>query len=121
MQVTDLLLQSGGFGLIALDFCDIAPATARRVSLTSWFRFRRAVENTPTALIVMEQESNAGACASLVLDMGQKEVQWSRAASHGAALLGGLDVSVEIVRATDKRNPVRASFASYAAWLGLCG
>ena len=123
MQVTDLLLQSGGFGLIALDFCDIAPATARRVSLTSWFRFRRAVENTPTALIVMEQESNAGACASLVLDMGQKEVQWSRAASHGAALLGGLDVSVNVARALnkDKRQPVRAGFESRAGWLGLCG
>ncbi len=121
MQVTDLLLQSGGFGLVAVDFCDIAPATARRVSLTSWFRFRRAVENTPTALIVMEQEPNAGACASLVLDMGQKEVQWSRAELGGAPLLSGLAVDVEMVRASDKRRPVRAGFYSRAAWVGLCG
>ena len=123
MQVTDLLLQSGGFGLIALDFCDIAPATARRVSLTSWFRFRRAVENTPTALIVMQQESNAGACASLVLDMEQKQVRWPRVAEQGTALLGGWDVNVTVARALnkDKRKPGAGCFESRAGWLGLCG
>src|SRR3954453_24027497 len=39
-----LLIQGGGFGLVILDLGDTAPATARRISLTSCFRLRRAVE-----------------------------------------------------------------------------
>src|SRR5215472_19348984 len=46
LRVTDLLLQGGGFGMVVLDLGDIPPQSARRVPLTSWFRFRRAVEPT---------------------------------------------------------------------------
>ena len=41
--------------------------SARRVPLTSWFRFRRAVEPTATVLLLIEQEPCAKTCASLVL------------------------------------------------------
>ncbi|MGB7131181.1 MAG: hypothetical protein WBD59_10245, partial [Candidatus Sulfotelmatobacter sp.] len=57
LRAADLLLESGGFGLIALDLCDLPPQTARRIPLTTWFRFRRAVEHTPTVLLVFERQS----------------------------------------------------------------
>ena len=41
LRAADLLLESGGFGLIALDLGDLPPQTARRIPLTTWFRFRR--------------------------------------------------------------------------------
>ncbi len=59
LRATDLLLQGGGFGLIALDLSDIPPETVRYVPLNAWFRFRRAVEDTATILLLLEQESNA--------------------------------------------------------------
>ena len=34
-----------------MDLGDTPPGSARRISLTSWFRLRRAVENTPTVLL----------------------------------------------------------------------
>src|SRR5262249_20951526 len=37
LKATDLLIQGGGFGLVILDLGDTPPATARRISLTSWF------------------------------------------------------------------------------------
>jgi len=37
--------------------------------LACWFRLQRAVENTPTALVVLEQEPFAKTCASLVLGL----------------------------------------------------
>lgn len=77
LRATDLLIQAGGFGFIALDLSDIAPETVRHVPLNAWFRFRRAVEDTPTVLVVLEQESNAKTCASLVLQMGGKSAHWS--------------------------------------------
>ena len=67
LRVTDLLLQSGGFGLVAIDLGDVPHSAARRVPLASWFRFQRAVEPTPTVLLVMAQEPCAQTCASLLI------------------------------------------------------
>jgi len=75
-RATDLLIQGGGFGLIALDLSGISPETVRHVPLNVWFRFRRAVEDTPAVLVVLEQESNAKTCASLVLQLAAEQAHW---------------------------------------------
>jgi recA bacterial DNA recombination protein len=75
LKVTDLLLQSGGFGMVVLDLGDIPPKSAWRVPLTSWFRFRRAVEPTATVLLLIEQEPCARTCASLVLRLEREVVR----------------------------------------------
>jgi hypothetical protein len=54
----------------------------RHVPLNAWFRFRRAVEDTATVLLVLEQESNAKTCASLVLRMSLKAAKWSGTAEN---------------------------------------
>ncbi len=77
LKATDLLLQGGGLGLVLLDLGDVSPQQARRIPFTSWFRFRRAIENTPTALLVMGQEPYAQSCASLVLEMSRASATWS--------------------------------------------
>ena len=74
LKVTDLLLQGGGFGMVVLDLGDIPAESARRVPLTSWFRFRRAVEPTATVLLLIEQEPCAKTCASLVVRLERKAV-----------------------------------------------
>ena len=51
LKAADLLIQGGGFGVVAMDLGDTPLASARRISLTSWFRLRRAVENTPTVFL----------------------------------------------------------------------
>jgi hypothetical protein len=76
LRATDLLLRGGGFGLIAVDLADIAPETVRGVPLNAWFRFRRAVEDTPAILLLVEQESNAKTCASLVLRLDAEPARW---------------------------------------------
>jgi hypothetical protein len=79
LRATDLLIQAGGFGMVAVDLSDIAPKIVRYVPLNAWFRFRRAVEDTPTILMVLEQEANAKTCASLVLRMEARPGEWSEA------------------------------------------
>ncbi|HSA91654.1 MAG TPA: hypothetical protein VLE48_01470, partial [Terriglobales bacterium] len=66
LRAADLLVNAGGFGLVVLDLGDVPHRMARRVPLTSWFRFRRAVEHTPAVLVALEQEPCAGSCSSLV-------------------------------------------------------
>ena len=84
LQATDWLVTGGGFGAVAFDLGDIPPRTARRISLTSWFRLRRAVENTPTMLVVVSQEPQAKSCASLVMETHQESFVWSGLFLRGA-------------------------------------
>jgi hypothetical protein len=106
LRVTDLLLQSGGFGCIAVDLSDISSKLVRHVPLDTWFRFRRAVEDTPAILLLLSRESNAKTCASLVLRLHGQDVRWLAPVSsapgvdsdHAAArLLDGLEVRTEIL------------------------
>ncbi len=117
LKATDLLIQSGGFGLIVVDLGDIAPEQARRIPLTSWFRFRRAVENTPTILLVIARTSCAKTCASLVMqfsaDPQKSESRLTRREplTH-VCLLDGLNVRVELLRTRLERKPVRSVTAN---------
>jgi recombination protein RecA len=103
-RATDLLIQGGGFGLIALDLSDIPPETVRYIPLNAWFRLRRAVEDTPTILIVIEQEPNAKTYASLVLQLGNERPQWSTAAEHlgsahpPACLMDSFQIRAQVLR-----------------------
>ena len=76
-KATDLLLQGGGFGLVLLDLGDIAGKDARRIISSWWYRFRRTVENTPTALVVIAADSCVRSCASLTLEMNRDADNWS--------------------------------------------
>lgn len=69
LRVTDLLLQSGGFGLVIVDLGDVPFKTARRIPLTSWFRYQRAVEHTSTVLLTITPAPCAQTCAALLLQM----------------------------------------------------
>ena len=77
LRAMDLLIQSGGFGMVAVDLSDVPTKTVRQVPLNAWFRFRRAVEDTPTILLLIEQESNAKTCASLVLRLEGVGASWA--------------------------------------------
>jgi recombination protein RecA len=88
LRATDLLLESGGFGLIILDLADLPPQSARRIPLTTWFRFRRAVEHKPTILLAIEQQPIAGSCSSLLLQFGTADATAAKRrqnTAHGAS------------------------------------
>jgi hypothetical protein len=145
LRATDLLLESGGFGLIVLDLADLPAQSARRIPLTTWFRFRRAVEHKPTILLTIEQQPIAGSCSSLVLQLGTpKRHNHARclqiAAPEGrkkfpvrseqenwdvetnpthAHLLSGLQINVEQIRSRLDRKPTQsATFETKTAWAG---
>jgi hypothetical protein len=142
LKVTDLLLQSNGFGMIALDLGDVPVPSARRIPLASWFRFRRAIEHTPTALLVLEQQPIAGSCSSVLVKVSGVRSQVagkglsvvsSQLSEHRAShselphseLLDQFEITAELLRSRLERNSERkpvqsttASFKSRAAWAG---
>jgi recombination protein RecA len=92
LKAADLLIQGGGFGLVAMDLGDTPVPTAQRISLTSWFRLRRAVEHTPTILLALARRSNAKTCASLAIECRRELALWSGA--HPGRLLRGMRTRV---------------------------
>jgi recombination protein RecA len=106
LKVTDLLLQSGGFGMVVLDLGDIPAESTRRVPLTSWFRFRRAVEQTATVLLLIEQESCAKTCASLVLQLQRRSIDVQNAVPEKPAETAGWRVITNSEAAVPATNPV---------------
>ncbi len=140
LKVTDLLLQSNGFGMIALDLGDVPVPSARRIPLASWFRFRRAIEHTPTALLVLEQQPIAGSCSSVLLRVSgvRSQVSGKRLSAVSSQLSGNrpahselphselldqFEITAELLRSRLERKlerkPVQSTaFQSRAAWAG---
>jgi len=77
-KAADILVQNGGFGLIAVDLTAIESRYLRKVPLTTWFRFARVVERMPTALVFMTNYPAAQSCAGLTLHMNCASSLWGR-------------------------------------------
>jgi len=114
LKTTDLLLHGGGWGVVVLDLGGVSWVDARRINLSMWFRFRRAIENTPTILLLVGEEPCAKSCASLVLRCQRKVNHWSRAAASilaGASTFEGFEVQGEVSRSRVLCEPV-----DFARW-----
>jgi recombination protein RecA len=84
LRCADLVVQAGGFGAVVFDLGRVPPETARRIPAAHWFRLRRAVEGTRTALLIVAQQPNAKAAASRILEMRRGGLEWSGGLLQGA-------------------------------------
>jgi recombination protein RecA len=76
LKAADMIVHSGGFGLVVVDLCD-APATAlQRIPLSYWYRIRRAVEHTPSVLLILGSDSVARACAVRQFTLERARFEW---------------------------------------------
>ncbi|MCU1324728.1 MAG: RecA domain protein [Bryobacterales bacterium] len=101
LKAADLIIQGGGFGVVALDLAGVPSRDARRISLASWFRLRHTVEKTSTALILVEEERNAASCSTLQIEGKATDFQIT------GGLLRGLTVDATL----GPRTRARATFA----------
>jgi len=125
LKVTDLLLQSNGFGMIILDLSDVPAHSARRIPLASWFRYRQAVEHTPTVFLIMEQQPIAGSCSSVLMKVsGKKHAACSTQHAAGrlshTELLDEFEIHAELLRSRLERKQPKSvmNFTTRAAWSG---
>jgi hypothetical protein len=73
LKSADLLVHSGGFGVISLDLCDAPVRELRRIPISWWYRFRRALEATQTILLVLGRQPQAKACASVIAELQREQ------------------------------------------------
>ena len=107
LKAADNLIHAGGFGVIILDLCQVTPRIANRIPISYWYRFRLAIENTPTILTVIEKQPLAKSCAALLIEMKRKKTIWTGA--PGFELLRGVDLEAI------PRKPVRQLTAGIQA------
>ncbi len=107
LKAADYLLHAGGFGVIVLDLCQVPPRIANRIPISYWYRFRRAIENTPTILALTEKEPIAKSCASLMLNIERKKTLWTGAP--------GFSLLREVEFEAASRKPVRPATAVFKA------
>jgi recombination protein RecA len=104
----DILIQNGGFGVIAIDLGNADERLIRKIPLTTWFRFARVMEALPTALVILLPYSAAQSCAALTLNLSAS-AQWSGTAtvSH-TRLISNVEFNVEVGR-TRTKKPVQSA------------
>jgi len=114
LKATDLVLQSGGFGLVALDLAGLPQKFVRRIPLASWFRFQRAVEHTKTALLVVSEFACGQTCATLTLKLKLSPLrqQASGKPTH-TEVFEGMRVEAELLRSRLERKPMQSVAAVF--------
>jgi recombination protein RecA len=108
-KAADILIQSGGFGVIAIDLGNVDEKLIRKIPLTTWFRFARVMEALPTALVILLPYPAAQSCAALTLNLAAS-AQWSGtdAVSH-TRLISNVEFNVEVGRTRTKKPVQNAS------------
>ncbi len=116
LKTTDLILQSGGFGLVVLDLAGIPDQFARRIPLASWFRFQRVIEPAKTVLLVISESPRTQSCAALVLKLRNQPASVSHLLSGKPAhtqVLETMQLHAELTRLRSERKPMQSAHAEF--------
>jgi recombination protein RecA len=107
-KAADILIQNGGFGVIAIDLGNVDEKLIRKIPLTTWFRFARVMEALPAALVILLPYSAAQSCAALTLNLAAS-AQWSgtETVSH-TRLISRVEFNVEVGR-TRTKKPIQSA------------
>jgi recA bacterial DNA recombination protein len=103
IRAADLVLHAGGFGVVLLDMCEANARALNRIPLSYWYRFRRAVENTPAILLICAESTRAKSCSTNAIDLISKAFDWSGRLSF--LLLRGLKANATLRRAAGQSEP----------------
>lgn len=95
LKALGLVLQAGGFGLVAMDLGDVPPPVLRRLPHTTWMRVQRAVEGSDTACVLLVSEPVARSAGGVTLALDGR-TGWGGAADR-RRYLERLEIAMRIV------------------------
>ena len=121
LRATDQVLQSGGFRVVVFDLASVPPKEALRIPSATWFRFRRAAQESDAILLLLTREPCARSSAACVLECSAGEPPKVQGVLMSAPHIA------EIARqrtgpAFSRKTPARAAAWSAApAWMRAVG
>jgi recombination protein RecA len=104
LKAADLLIQAGGFAIVAMDLADLEVRDAKRIPLASWFRLRHTAEKMRSAFVVIGREVNAKSCSNLQISLTPRQDHWSGKLFEGFSTQAQ---NAKTSRSTDVRLSVR--------------
>ncbi len=95
IKALNLVLQAGGFAVVALDLADIQPRVLKSLPFTTWLRLQRIIEGSDTACLLVTPEPLARSAGGLTM-MCTGRTTWTDA-SERSGRLTGLETGIQIV------------------------
>lgn len=111
IKALGLVLQSGGFGVAAIDLADAPTSALNRLPFTTWMRVQRTIEGSETACVIVGPHPIGRSAGGLTLSLGGGS-RWAGEADRSRHLTG-LDMTVRVVsprRRVDGEANVAATF-----------
>lgn len=112
LKALNLVLQAGGFGVVAIDLADVPPATLKQIPFTTWMRVQRVIEGSDTACLLITSEPLARSAGGLTMQLTGRTT-WAGESARSRRL-SGIDVRVRVLsprRRVDGEAMVEASAA----------
>src|SRR5574341_1602037 len=76
-KAADAVVRGGGARVVVLDLAGATVSRLRRMPAAAYVRLRRAVDHTPTALLVLADHPLVGTSASATIRLSRASVVWS--------------------------------------------
>ena len=94
LKALNLVLQAGGFGLVAIDLADVPGTALRRLPFTTWLRVQRTVEGRDTACVLVTPEPLARSAGGITLTLTGHTL-WT--GSRERPRVAGADVRLRVI------------------------
>jgi recombination protein RecA len=87
LKALNLVLQAGGFGVVAIDLADVPPDVLRQIPFTTWLRVQRSIEGSDTACVLLTSEPMARSAGGLTLSLAGRAT-WTGVSNQSRRLAG---------------------------------
>jgi hypothetical protein len=125
IKALNLVLQAGGFAVVAIDLADVPAVWLKRLPFTTWLRVQRSIEGSDTACVLLSPEPLARSAGGLTLTLSGRTA-WTGSTPPGSTppvstppgtadrhrRLTGMDTQVRIIsprRRVEGEVEIRAS------------
>jgi recombination protein RecA len=87
LKALNLVLQAGGFGVVAIDLADVPLVALKRIPFTTWLRLQRTTEGSDTACVLVTPEPLARSAGGVTLSLAAM-ARWTGHADRSRRLAG---------------------------------
>lgn len=117
LKSLNLILQAGGFGVVAMDLADVPAIALTAVPRTTWLRVQRAIEGRDTACVLLADRALARSPGGLtvLLDGATTRARWTGDAPRSQRLTG-LDVTGRVLSPRRTAEGAFACMDTVADW-----
>ena len=107
LKAVNLIVQAGGFGVVAFDLADVPSVVIRQFPYTTWMRLSRVIEGSQTTLVLLGADriarSPGGITVALERANRASSARWAGAADR-ARVLARVEVSARARVTCDVRR-----------------